>query len=184
MPYNATPPSTLPAGRLDALLLEGHHVAVFRRAGVIVRCYLVGSQESIPTATVEAYLIRGLIGDVARAVRFGITQKGRRLLAPCPTCVTAAATTAAAPAATDTPPADPTLLDAAALDARLLQGRTLSIREARGEVVACDVVFANERVPPELFDQYLAAGIIQDSARGQQFKLSADGRRKLTSRPV
>jgi hypothetical protein len=181
MPCNAAPTAEFPARRLDALLLEGHHVAVSRRGGAVVRCYLVGSQQSIPTATVEAYLARGLIGDVAMAVRFAITRKGRRLLAPRPKRPAAATATAAAAAA---PSVDPTLLDAAALDARLLQGRTLSIREAGGAVVACDVVFANERVPPELFDEYLAAGIIQDSARGQQFKISADGRRKLTGRPA
>lgn len=71
------------------------------------------------------------------------------------------------------------LLDAVALNARLLAGHQLAISEANGEVVRCTVVLLNERVPPELFDSYLARGLIQERPSGQQFGISAEGRKRL-----
>jgi hypothetical protein len=71
------------------------------------------------------------------------------------------------------------LLDAEALNARLLGGHQLAISESGGEVVRCTVVLLNELVPPDLFDSYLARGLIQERPSGQQFGISADGRKRL-----
>jgi len=76
-------------------------------------------------------------------------------------------------------PAAEVFLDADGLNARLLAGHQLAISEANGEVVRCTVVMLNEKVPPELFDSYLARGLIQERPTGQQFGISADGRKRL-----
>ena len=70
-------------------------------------------------------------------------------------------------------------LDSNALNARLLAGHQLAISEANGEVVRCTVVMLNEKVPPELFDSYLAQGLIQERPTGQQFGISSEGRKRL-----
>lgn len=77
------------------------------------------------------------------------------------------------------PPPAEVFLDAAALNARLLAGHQLAITESNGEVVRCTVVLLNERVPPELFDSYLASGLIQERPTGQQFGISSEGRKRL-----
>jgi hypothetical protein len=77
------------------------------------------------------------------------------------------------------------MLDAETLNARLLSGHQLSIREANGEVVRCDVVAAagaggaGEQVAPEMFDDYLARGLIQEMEHSYRFGISNDGRRRL-----
>jgi len=74
------------------------------------------------------------------------------------------------------------LLDADALNARLLEGRQLSIAELGGEVVRCTVVTLDELVPPALFDDYLARGLIQEMEHSYRFCISHDGRRTLRRR--
>ena len=71
------------------------------------------------------------------------------------------------------------LLDAAALNARLLARHQLSISESGGEVVRCDVVSLDEQVPPEMFDDYLARGLIQETSNSRRFGISTDGRKRL-----
>jgi hypothetical protein len=71
------------------------------------------------------------------------------------------------------------VLDAEALNVRLLGGQQLSIREANGEVVRCDVVGTGELVAPEMFDDYLARGLIQEMEHSYRFGISNDGRRRL-----
>jgi hypothetical protein len=71
------------------------------------------------------------------------------------------------------------MLDAAAVNARLLEGRQLSIAEFGGEVVRCTVVALDEHVPPEIFDDYLARGLIQEMEHSYRFCVSHEGRRKL-----
>jgi hypothetical protein len=71
------------------------------------------------------------------------------------------------------------ILEADALNARLLTGHQLSIREANGEVVRCDVVGTGELVAPEMFDDYLARGLIQEMEHSYRFGISNDGRRRL-----
>ena len=71
------------------------------------------------------------------------------------------------------------VIDAEALNARLLSGHQLSIRESNGEVVRCDVVAAGELVAPEMFDDYLARGLIQEMEHSYRFGISNDGRRRL-----
>jgi hypothetical protein len=71
------------------------------------------------------------------------------------------------------------VLDAAALNARLLERRQLSITESGGEVVRCDVVSLGEQVPPDLFDDYLARGLIQEMENSYRFGISSDGRKRL-----
>jgi hypothetical protein len=78
-----------------------------------------------------------------------------------------------------TPTVSEVFLDANGLNARLLAGHQLAISEANGEVVRCTVVMLNERVPPELFDSYLASGLIQERPTGQQFGISSEGRKRL-----
>lgn len=78
-----------------------------------------------------------------------------------------------------TPAVAEVFLDAEGLNARLLAGHQLAISEANGEVVRCTVVMLNERVPPELFDTYLAGGLIQERPTGQQFGISSEGRKRL-----
>lgn len=75
--------------------------------------------------------------------------------------------------------APPVFLDAAGLNARLLAGRQLSISEACGEVVRCNVVMSDEQVPPEMFDDYLARGLIQEMENSFRFGISNDGRKRL-----
>jgi hypothetical protein len=70
-------------------------------------------------------------------------------------------------------------LDAEALNARLLTGHQLSIHESGGNVVRCDVVGTNEQVPPDMFDDYLARGLIQEMEHSYRFGISNDGRRRL-----
>jgi hypothetical protein len=76
-----------------------------------------------------------------------------------------------------TPPAQ--ILDADALNARLLTGHQLSIHESGGNVVRCDVVGTTEQVPPDMFDDYLARGLIQEMEHSYRFGISNDGRRRL-----
>ena len=78
-------------------------------------------------------------------------------------------------------PAAPTiqLLDATALNARLLTGHQLAIHESGGNVIRCDVVGTNEQVPPDIFDDYLAEGLIQEMEHSYRFGISNDGRRRL-----
>jgi hypothetical protein len=71
------------------------------------------------------------------------------------------------------------ILDAEALNARLLTGHQLSIHESGGNVVRCDVVGTNEQVPPDIFDDYLAEGLIQEMEHSYRFGISNDGRRRL-----
>ena len=71
------------------------------------------------------------------------------------------------------------LLDAATLNARLLARHQLSISEFGGEVVRCDVVAMDEQVPPEMFDDYLARGLIQETSNSRRFGISTDGRKRL-----
>jgi hypothetical protein len=71
------------------------------------------------------------------------------------------------------------ILDATALNARLLTGHQLSIHESGGNVVRCDVVGTNEQVPPDIFDDYLAEGLIQEMEHSYRFGISNDGRRRL-----
>jgi hypothetical protein len=71
------------------------------------------------------------------------------------------------------------LLDAAALNARLLARHQLSISESGGEVVRCEVVSLGEQVPPEMFDDYLARGLIQETSNSRRFGISTDGRKRL-----
>ena len=71
------------------------------------------------------------------------------------------------------------LLDATALNARLLTGHQLAIHESGGNVIRCDVVGTNEQVPPDIFDDYLAEGLIQEMEHSYRFGISNDGRRRL-----
>jgi hypothetical protein len=71
------------------------------------------------------------------------------------------------------------MLDASRLNERLLGGHQLAITEAGGEVIGCEVVFMNESVPPDLFDSYLAGGLIQELEQGCRFKISVQGRKAL-----
>ena len=71
------------------------------------------------------------------------------------------------------------LLDAPTLNARLLARHQLSISEFGGEVVRCDVVAMDEQVPPEMFDDYLARGLIQETSNSRRFGISTDGRKRL-----
>ena len=71
------------------------------------------------------------------------------------------------------------ILDPEALNARLLTGHQLSIPESGGNVVRCDVVGTNEQVPPDMFDDYLARGLIQEMEHSYRFGISNDGRRRL-----
>ena len=75
------------------------------------------------------------------------------------------------------PPAQ--ILDAEALNARLLTGHQLSIHESGGNVIRCDVVGTSEQVPPDMFDDYLARGLIQEMEHSYRFGISNDGRRRL-----
>jgi len=83
----------------------------------------------------------------------------------------------ASPKAPPPPPAQ--ILDADALNARLLTGHQLSIHESGGNVVRCDVVGTSEQVPPDIFDDYLARGLIQEMEHSYRFGISNDGRRRL-----
>jgi hypothetical protein len=78
---------------------------------------------------------------------------------------------------TNSPP--DVVLDTTGFNARLIEGRQLAITEVGGEVVRCTVVSLGEQVPPEIFDDYLARGLIQEMDHGGRFRISSDGRKRL-----
>ena len=49
---------------------------------------------------------------------------------------------------------------------------------ATGEL-KCTVVSLNQAVPPALFDDYLARGLIQEMENSYRFGISNDGRKRL-----
>ena len=67
--------------RLILLLRYGNKLAVTRDpAGAVVRCVVSGLEEVVPLDLFEAYLANGSIEDVARRVRFGLSDAGRKRL--------------------------------------------------------------------------------------------------------
>ncbi len=78
-----------------------------------------------------------------------------------------------------TPPRPDVLLDAVRFNARLLEGCQLAITELGGQVVRCTVIALGEHVPPDIFDDYLARGLIQEMDHSCRFRISPDGRKRL-----
>jgi hypothetical protein len=67
--------------RLILLLRYGNKLAVTRdAAGAVVRCVVSGLEEVVPIDLFDAYLANGWIEDVARRVRFALSDAGRKRL--------------------------------------------------------------------------------------------------------
>jgi hypothetical protein len=67
--------------RLNLLLRYGNKLTVTRDpAGAVVRCVVSGLEEVVPADLFNAYLASGWIEDVARGVRFGLSEAGRKRL--------------------------------------------------------------------------------------------------------
>jgi hypothetical protein len=63
--------------RLNLLLRYGNKLIVTRDpGGAVVRCVVSGLEEVVPVELFNAYLAAGWIEDVARGIRFGISQAG------------------------------------------------------------------------------------------------------------
>jgi hypothetical protein len=72
---------TLDERRLNLLLRYGNKLVVTRGpTRNVVRCVVSGLEEVVPLDMFEGYLAAGLIEDVARGERFGISDAGRRRL--------------------------------------------------------------------------------------------------------
>jgi hypothetical protein len=72
------------------------------------------------------------------------------------------------------------VLDERRLILLLRYGNELAVtRGAGGAVTGCVVSGLGEIVPIDLFAAYLAAGWVEDAARGVRFALSARGRKRL-----
>jgi hypothetical protein len=72
---------TLDERRLNLLLRYGNKLAITRGAERrVVRCVVSGLGEVVPLEMFEGYLAHGLIEEVARGERFGISDEGRRKL--------------------------------------------------------------------------------------------------------